>query len=511
MSYRIICGDALAVLKTLPEESVQCCVTSPPYWGLRDYGTASWEGGRAGCDHGAAHWDGPKQTQGAQSGHAAGADKLARNECLCGARRIDSQLGLEPTIELYVAHIVEVFREVRRVLKDDGTLWLNLGDSYSGSGPSGASYQSKSTLARVGKAREGNFAISKTLGERGLSYAEKKPIPAPGLKPKDLCMIPARVALALQADGWWLRSEIVWHKPNPMPESVTDRPTKSHEMLYLLSKSERYFYDADAIKEPTTGSAHDRARKDRAADGQKTLPTAERNGMRPRTAFELEFGRPGEPDPHGPVARLRAPGVNPKAQKWPNAWSAEDGRHDGIGNGRFRPSGNKERKLAGPANGRLETHMGSGVPWPPQIRPKQNESFSAAVVRTVERRNRRTVWTIATKPFSGAHFATFPPKLIEPCILAGSRPGDVVLDPFGGAFTTGMVAQEHGRDFVLIELNPEYVKMGEARLADARAGSAPVLRRRSEPGGVEQADAETAKKPRSLSTLSPKNRDPLGK
>ncbi len=363
----------------MPAGSVQTCVTSPPYWGLRDYGIPPtiWPDGWIGA------------------------------------------LGLEPSIDLYVAHVVEVFRAVRRVLKSDGTLWLNIGDSYC-SGDRGHYDQ-----------------VCDNKGQRGRVNI-RPPMPA-GLKPKDLCMIPARVALALQADGWYLRSEIVWHKTNPMPESIKDRPTKSHEMLYLLSKSATYFYDADAIKEPTTGSAHDRSRKERSADGPKTLPTGERNGMRP-------------------------PGVNPKALKWPNAWSAEEGRHDGIGNGRFRPSGNKERKIAGPANGRLDTHMGSGTPWPPAVRPKQNESFSAAVIRTVERRNKRTVWTIATKPFKGAHFATFPPKLIEPCILAGSRKGDVVLDPFNGAGTTGMVAMEHGRRYLGIELNPDYVKMSEERM-----------------------------------------------
>ncbi len=210
-------------------------------------------------------------------------------------------------------------------------------------------------------------------------------MPIAGLKPKDLCGMPWRVAFALQADGWYLRSDIIWHKPNPMPESVRDRPTKAHEYLFLLSKSERYYYDADAIKEPTTGSAHHR--------GQ---------------------------------------GVNPKAEKWPNAWSAESGRHDGVGNGRFRP--------------------------------KQNESFSAAVVRTVERRNKRTVWSLATKPYPGAHFATFPPKLVEPCILAGCPVGGVVLDPCAGSGTTLLVAKEHGRNSVGIELNPDYVKMARVRL-----------------------------------------------
>jgi site-specific DNA-methyltransferase (cytosine-N4-specific) len=379
--YKILTGDALAMLKTLPAVSAQMCVTSPPYWGLRDYG-------------------------------------------------ISGQLGLEPTVDLYVNHIVEIFREVRRVLKDDGTLWLNMGDCYATGG-------GKANIPGGGYrgAHDGDAKRPKWSGP----YQQPNRIPQSGLKPKDLAGLPWRVAFALQADGWWLRSDIIWHKTNPMPESVTDRPTKSHEYLFLLSKSARYLYNADAIKEPTTGSSHDRARKERSADGQKTLPTGERNGM-------------------------RAPGVNPKAQKWPNAWSAEEGQHDGVGNGRYRPSGNKERNLAGPANGRLETHMGSGIPWPPSIRPKQNESFSAALVRTVERRNKRTVWTISTKPFSGAHFATFPPKLVEPCILAGSRPGDIVLDPFNGAGTSGLVATAHGRRYLGIELNPAYVEMTHQRL-----------------------------------------------
>lgn len=333
MKTKIITGDSLKTLRALPDESVQTCVTSPPYWGLRDYG-------------------------------------------------VKGQLGLEPTPDAYVARMVEIFHEVRRVLKNDGTLWLNLGDSYAGGGP-----------------HHGQKSLGKSGTNRGTHTAEYH---APGLKPKDLVGIPWRVAFALQADGWYLRSDIIWHKPNPMPESVTDRPTKAHEYLFLLAKSERYFYDAEAVKEPATGTAHDRARKDR-------------------------------PD------------------KWPNAWSAESGRHDGIGNGRFTA----KTKVSA---------SGSGV--------KYNESFNAAITRTVERRNRRTVWKIATAPYKGAHFATFPPKLIEPCILAGSRPGDVVLDPFAGACTTGLVAQEHGRQFIGIELNPEYVEMGKKRLAVVLAATA---------------------------------------
>jgi DNA modification methylase len=352
-NVQILEGDALAVLRTLRGQSINCCVTSPPYWGLRDYG-------------------------------------------------VPGQMGLEKTPEQFVTRLVEVFREVRRVLRDDGTLWLNLGDSYN-SQPGQRSVDDK-----VGCKQATNRGSNDT-GSRA----------CPGLKPKDLVGIPWRVAFALQADGWYLRSDIIWHKPNPMPESVTDRPTKAHEYLFLLAKSEKYYCDMDAIKEPTTGSAHDRARKDRSVAGQKTLPTAERNGM-------------------------RAPGVNPKA---------------------FHASGNKARKLAGPENGRFNTHMGIGFPWPPAIRPKQNESFSAAVTRTVERRNKRTVWTIPTKSFKGAHFATYPPKLVEPCILAGCPKGGTVLDCFAGAGTTGLVSRQHGRRFIGIELNPEYAAMARAPAA----------------------------------------------
>lgn len=306
-------GDVRERLREVPDASVQTCVTSPPYFGLRDYGHAG-------------------------------------------------QIGLESSPDAYVAELVAVFREVRRVLRDDGTLWLNLGDSYSGSGPSGASYQSATTKARAGQKRDGSFAISATLEARGLTYAEKKPIPAAGLKAKDLIGIPWRVAFALQADGWYLRSDIIWAKPNPMPESVTDRPTKSHEYLFLLSKSERYYYDADAIAEP-----------------------------------------------------------------------AEKGAAGSTFNG-----------------GKTATHQlgrSSDVP--------REDSGT---------RNKRTVWTVPTSPYKGAHFATFPPALIEPCILAGSNTGDTVLDPFGGAGTTGLVADRLGRNAILCELNPAYAKMAYERI-----------------------------------------------
>ena len=342
--------------------SVQTCVTSPPYWGLRDYG-------------------------------------------------VRGQLGLESTVQEYVACVVEIFAEVYRVLKPDGTLWLNLGDSYATGG--GKAKQPGGGY----RAHDGDSKRPKWAGP----YCQPNRMPQPGLKPKDLCMMPARVALALQDWGWYLRSDIIWHKTNPMPESVTDRPTKSHEYLFLLAKNATYYYDADAIKEKCEADTHARYARGR-----------------------------------GDVHKLRK-------------------------------SGNVERKVGDGTEGRLNNHLGRNVPWEddgtgrnkrtvwsiPGVNPKcaapgsgikQNSSFSAAVKDIVDFRNKRTVWTLSTKPFKGAHFATFPPKLVEPCILAGSRKGDLVLDPFAGAGTTGLVALEHKRRFLGIELNPEYVAMAEERL-----------------------------------------------
>ena len=294
------------MLKKLDAESVQCCVTSPPYFALRDYG-------------------------------------------------VPNQLGLEATPELYVARLVEIFREVRRVLRNDGTLWLNLGDSYAGgasrgdSPPSGKQATNKGTDFLCGKA-----AI----------------IPS-GLKQKDLYGIPWMVAFALRSDGWYLRSEIIWHKPNPMPESVTDRPTKSHEQIFLLAKSSRYYYDADAVSEPAIHAGKI------VTLGPKSLSRGQATGMN----------------------------VNPSG----------NGKADSV-------------------------VVGAG-------------------------RNRRSVWTVTTKPYRGAHFATFPPKLIEPCILAGCPEGGTILDCFAGAGTSLLVAIEHGRSGIGIELNPAYIKMAWERLS----------------------------------------------
>ncbi len=285
MSVTIIEGDSRVVLRTLPERSVQCCVTSPPYFGLRDYGH-------------------------------------------------EGQIGLEGTPDAYIAEMVTLFREVWRVLKDDGTLWLNLGDSYA---RTGGTDKKVSESALVGSTRN----TLRQIQNRTTTAAQF------GAKEKDLLGIPWRVALALQADGWYLRQDIIWHKPNPMPESVKDRCTKAHEYVFLLSKSGRYYFDADAISEPVAES-------------------------------------------------------------------------------------------------------------------------TMKVVGSAEKRNARSVWSITTQPFRGAHFATMPPELARRCIVAGSRAGDTVLDPFGGAGTTGLAADSVGRDATLIELNPTYASLARKRIQEAK-------------------------------------------
>jgi DNA modification methylase len=342
MTVRILTGDCRTLLASLGAGSVQTCVTSPPYFGLRDYGVAG-------------------------------------------------QIGLEPTPDAFVAELVAVFREVRRVLRDDGTLWLNLGDSYAGGGRGG---DSGSVTLAGGRA---NQEQSRGLHAAGRSEAST------GLAAKQLLGIPWRAAFALQADGWWLRSDIVWSKPNPMPESVADRPTKSHEYLFLLSKAPRYYYDADAIAEPFADASLERLRQDVAAQRGSDRVPGKTNG------------------PMRAVGNLNA---NRRSYKPGSASNMNAGEHV----------------------------------------PKSDEGLP---VREAGR-NKRSVWTVTTQPFKGAHFATFPPALIEPCILAGSRPGDVVLDPFGGAGTTGLVADRLQRHAVLIELNPDYAAMARARItADA--------------------------------------------
>jgi DNA modification methylase len=375
-------GDALAVLRELPSDSVDCCVTSPPYWGLRDYGTATWDGGEVACIHDVSGPNG----RGKNLAETHWKPKERGGRCAkCGAVRIDSQIGLERTPRAFVAVMVEIFREVRRVLAPHGTLWLNLGDSYAGSW--GAQGRSGSMAERsVVQARSIN-AHPKNVSRTGSIDPES------GLKPKDMVGIPWRVAFALQEDGWYLRSDIIWAKPNPMPESVTDRPTKAHEYVFLMSKSERYYYDADAIAEPVSESTHARVSQNVAA----------------------QIG----------------------------SWRANGGS-----------------KTNGPMKAVVR-----GKTVAPGLGIKNNASMAGALSLSVDRRNARTVWTIATTPYKGAHFATFPYELPERCIKAGCPERGTVLDPFAGSGTTLAVARDLGRKSIGIELNPEYVKLIERRCA----------------------------------------------
>jgi len=379
-------GNALTVLRELPEASVNCCVTSVPYWGLRDYGTARWEGGSADCDHVYNH--GVQGKSGDRADRTFTGQALYKTECgKCGARRIDEQLGLEATPEEYIAKMVEVFREVHRVLREDATCWVNVGDSYC----SGTGGDRLPTTPAGGR-------VPSSWSNRAQPQRMR---PVSGIKTKDLVGTPWMLAFALRADGWFLRSEIIWHKPNPLPESVRDRPTKSHEQIFLLAKSECYWYDADAIKE-----------KSAWPDG-----------------------------PNSPESIL-----SPYGQGFTRAAAGWLQGSRGSQNGATAPRDKRSTKVHDNLPGRSDG--GAAYNKPGQ-----------------EMRNKRSVWTVPTEAFPGAHFATFPQALIKPCILAGCPAGGTVLDPFSGAGTTALVAKENGRRFIGIDLNPAYNAMAAKRLA----------------------------------------------
>ena len=361
-------GDCRDVLKTLDEKSINTCITSPPYYGLRDYQTGTWEGGDPNCTHQRM----TKISKDTSTGHRGMFDQgnvvgdvIYKTTCKCGATRKDKQIGLESTPDEYVQQMVEVFREVRRVLRDDGTVWLNLGDTYSNFKDSKSTSQTLSKGTQSAQANEIDEGLSVSRNPRTLKQA--------GLKNKDLIGIPWRVALALQSDGWYLRQDIIWHKPNPMPESVKDRCTKSHEYIFLLSKQPNYYYDYEAIKEKAKGERW---------GGNKPINM--------------------------------------------NNTKDIDNQFSGL---------TRERKML------------------------------------FDERNKRSVWTVNPKPYKEAHFAVFPTELIEPCVLAGCPEGGTVLDPFGGSGTTGLVADRHKRNAVLIELNPDYIDIAGDRLK----GDAPLF------------------------------------
>lgn len=438
MSYELLLGDCIAVMKTLPANSVQCVVTSPPYFGLRDYGTGTWEGGDPECAHTVPNQVEDKKAPGAITAAVRpGADAFVCRHC--GATRKDLQLGLESTPEAYVERLVDVFREVRRVLRDDGTVWLNLGDSYATTPTGNMGTKSKLNGAYTSE------TYTKTIAEQ---YTKSvRPAIPEGIKAKDLYGIPWMVAFALRADGWYLRSDIVWSKPNPMPESVRDRPTKSHEYLFLLTKSKKYYYDYVAAQEDAAESSIARINQANFAN-QTGGPKDYRNGTNPNRSMRQAIEN----------------------------WAKNPGK-----------------------------------------------------------RNRRSVWNVPTRSYKGAHFATFPPTLIEPCVLAGTsehgccadcgapwqrvtkrpQPPEVapseldrygngetgvhrkvggqyqkwldanpsqtvgwqptctcnadivpctVLDPFNGAATTGLVALQHGRVYIGIDLNDDYLALSRDRL-----------------------------------------------
>jgi DNA modification methylase len=432
-------GDCRALLPTLPAASVHCVVTSPPYWGLRDYGTATWDGGDAACLHRKSELRrGVNLAQSAASTRG-GAKKAAEvgwlqhtDECPCGARRIDQQLGLEPTPEAYVARMVEVFREVRRVLRDDGTLWLNMGDSYVAQPPGACADPYKTTTAHISRG-ERNSRVARE------SCASRPARDVGALKQKDLVGIPWRLAFALQADGWYLRSDIIWAKPNPMPESVTDRPTKAHEYVFLLSKAARYFYDADAVREPHTAAPKPRGAwciGDAARD-----PASRTDGM-PREGF------------HNPAGRnLRSVWTIPSAP-FPDAHFAT-----------FPPALASRCIQAGTSE--KGCCAACGAPWAREIdraddaRPVINGSRTKAALggpTGAERRLGPNGWNLPTaiRQTTGWHATCEHEAAVMPA---------TVLDPFAGSGTVGEVAEALGRHSVLIELSPTYVQMAQARTA----------------------------------------------
>ena len=468
---KILQGNSLEVLKQIPDNSIDCCVTSPPYYGLRDYGTAKWEGGDENCNHLQVNDIRENVKQVTNKGTNQIGYKTICN--MCGAIRIDYQIGLEETPEEYVLKMVEIFREVKRVLKDDGILWLNLGDTYSAH----KDCKSVSDSLRVGGKSE-----TANIIEKGKSNSRNsKMLKSIGLKNKDLIGIPWMVAFTLRTDGWYLRQDIIWHKPNPMPESVTDRCTKSHEYIFLMSKSQKYYYDNEAIKEPISNSSIARLMQDvENQKGSDRVPG--------KTKGNMKACRPNG------VTRNRLLNYNSKENF-------------------FRP----KEKIEG-------FKKESDIPLPDG------------------KRNKRSVWTVNTHSYSEAHFATFPEELISPCIKAGcpkfickkcgkarepirvaekipefcktyldgekndkkqcgsligwvtnskyeewrkNNPviyelsdcgcnagweSGIVIDPFMGAGTTGLVSLKEDCNYVGIELNPEYIKIAEERIYEYRAG-----------------------------------------
>ena len=470
-NLEIRCGDALTLLSQIPSDSVNCVVTSPPFYGLRDYGTANWEGGNIECDHAAPPLGGiGKETISGGKGTQHETRKaLYRGVCRkCGAKRIDSQIGLEETPEEYVAKLVEVFREVRRVLRDDGTLWLNLGDSYQTTSGGGQQVAQSNTGAGLATNRH-SAKIT-------------------GVKPKDLLGIPWRVALALQADGWYLRSDIIWAKPNPMPESVIDRPTKAHEYLFLLTKSPKYFYDVDAIREPHNLKYIQNRSTDSYGAGTKS-------------------GKGRADRDHSFVKKYSGKVVgNPLGRNKRSVWNIPVKPYKGAHFAVFPEKLVEPCILAGSrvagkrcdCDQLIATPLASGPVEDPTLetgRAGMNRvRRDGEGTRPITRREQRSyAEQMKASPHRniieetcGPAFAHYirtdksgarplPPQILESFLQCGwlvdpgpctcpEQPADLILDPFCGAGTTGVVALRHGRRFLGLELKPEYAQLAQERI-----------------------------------------------
>lgn len=507
-AVEILIGDCRDELRKLADESVQCVVTSPPYWGLRDYGIApSVWGGDADCRH---RWGAAPARKGGAGKQGEGGQRADRRNIKaqetkrqtgdfcrrCGAWR--GVFGLEPTYELFVEHMVEIFREVWRVLRADGTLWLNLGDCYATNAGSvgrhpGGGIQGGKWKGFVGHRPDEEGPRGGHEGKHGYAngavgigpMTQPNRMPQPGLRAKNLVGIPWRVAIALQADGWVLRRDIIWHKPAPMPESVRDRCTTSHEYLFHFSKSNDTLFWAHRDRgldrrtyeqpEPDFRWVHKKTKEERAEApaGWSVEDRGDWTRINLWRGYDYYYDadaimEPASPDSHARAARGRS-----DTHKW-----ADGG-----------PGGQTIARVPPPAGRKIAPHDTDGP------RVKNNDSFDEAL-RTpdlVTMRNKRSVWTVGSEPFSEAHFATFPPSLIEPCILAGCPAGGVVLDPFGGAGTTGLVADRRQRRAVLIERNPDYAAMAERRIREDRpamfAAAAPADRQATLIGLMEGAPA----------------------
>ena len=399
MTTTILLGDVFAKLAELPDNYFDCVVTSPPYWGLRDYG-------------------------------------------------VEGQIGMEPTMAEHIEVMVRVMAEIHRVLKPEGTVWFNYGDCYA-STPNGRS-----------------AADTKAAGNDDRTFRDKPFSTIQGtLKPKDLTMMPNRIAIALQDWGWWIRSEIIWGKPNPMPESVIDRPATSHEKIFLLTKSARYFYDAEAVRVKGSSNTHARVSKSLAvkeaahrANGGKTTdgPAMDMLNNTSRKLAPENQNMIGQKASREAALSLTS---SKTKQKMPAGWDTSPGAHGSV-HREGRTPANKQR-------GHKKQHQGFDDNWD-QI-SKEEQQTNGRNLRNWEPAP-PVVWKIATKPFGEAHFATFPPELVERCLTAGCPKGGHVLDPFGGAGTTGLVADRMQINCTLIELNPDYIEIADQRLNGDRGG-----------------------------------------